>query len=387
MSRAPLRIDVPCAPGLEPVLESELAALGFEELLTRPGGVSGQASRDQAARACFALRTGLHVQELLADGPIESPQELYELCARVDFERLLTPEQTLAVTASIRNSALNHSGHAALVVKDAVVDRLRDKKGKRPNVDADDPILPLRLSVINGRARLYRDWAGTSLHKRGYRPIQVKSPLNECVAAGLLLAHRLPPEASLLDPMCGSGTLLIEAALIATNTPPGLHRSFAAERWIDVPHAVFPAAREWANQQARASDLALEGADRHAGAITIAKESAERAGMAGRIHFQVCDVKNLVPRTKPEVVVANPPWGERLDDDPIGSWNALGKFLKAHGRGAHAFLLSGDAELTRHLGLKATGRVAIEIGPISARFLHYEVHADRASPVTPPLET
>jgi putative N6-adenine-specific DNA methylase len=260
-------------------------------------------------------------------------------------------------------------------VKDAIVDRIRGKRGSRPNVERQDPDVPLRLVVRGPKAHIFRDLAGESLHRRGYRPVQVRSPLAEAVAAGLLLHSGWDQSSPLLDPMCGSGTFVIEAAAMAADRAPGFARKFSAERFPDADPKLWKRLREEAADRLKATiPFELLGADRHAGAIATAKTSAKTAGLDHLLKLEVADAATFEPPFLPSVVVCNPPWGERLGegDDLVASWRALGTFLRRCS-GANAYILSGASELTRHLGLRSSQRWPVKVGPLDARWLHYEM--------------
>lgn len=371
--------------GLERVLEAELRDLGCGGLEVRPGGVAFTAPRRLGQAACLRLRSAVRVQELLAEGPVGSPDDLRDLADTIAWDALITPAMTFAVDAAVRDAALRHPGATALTVKDSLADRLRARTGRRPDVDKEDPHLLVRVSVIRDRARIYRDLSGESLHKRGYRPVQVKSPLNEALAAGLVLLTGWEGGGVVADPMCGSGTFLIEAALIAAGIAPGLRRRFAFERWPDFDRADFDALRAEVLALRRSGPgAAFHGADRHAGAVAIARAAAQAAGVAPWITWEVAGAAAWRPPSPPVSVFTNPPYGERLGEgeDLVDSWRALGRFLHQQCRGAAAFVLCGNAELTRHLGLRASRRWPVQNGPIECRWLRYDVHPE--SPGTVP---
>jgi putative N6-adenine-specific DNA methylase len=364
-----------CALGLEEVLAQELRDLAAHDVDLRRGGVAFAGDLQLGWRAALWLRSAVRVQELILEAPAPDRRTFHQTVYRVDWERYLRVDQTLAVDASIRDSRVTHSGIAALTVKDAIVDRFRERQGSRPSVDVDAPDLPLKLVINRDRASLYRDLSGESLHKRGWRPIQVKSPLNEALAAGLLLLTGWDRRSPLVDPMCGSGTFLIEAAHLASGRAPGLERRFAFERWPDFDAAAWRAILVEARARIKPVPAVLEGADRHEGALGLARTAAEAAGVAGAIRFSHADARDFAPAVAPAVVVVNPPWGERLGEgeDLVDSWRALGNFLHQRCAGAAAFVLSGNAELTRHLGLRATRKWVVRNGPIECRFIRYDV--------------
>lgn len=367
-----------CIRGLAPAVRDELAGLGAEIREVRPGGVSFLADRCTAYAANLHLRCAIRVQEKLVEGELAGPDDLYRLAGEVDWARCLRPNQTLAVSAACSGPVVTHSKYAAQRVKDAVVDQLRSRSSRRPGVDTKRPDLPLKLVVLDRRAVLYRDLSGESLHKRGWRPVQVKSPLNESLAAGILRLAGWDGGGTLVDPMCGSGTFPVEAALIASRRAPGLQRGFAFERWPDFDRPLWVRLRRAAEREVREHlPFPLEGADPHPGALRLARQGARRAGVGELVRFTRAEVARYEPGAPPDFVVVNPPYGVRLGrgDELEAAWRDLGDFLRHRAPGATAAVLSGNPGLSRHLKLKATRRWPVMNGPISCRLLVYRLHA------------
>ncbi|MCB9871910.1 MAG: RNA methyltransferase [Planctomycetes bacterium] len=378
MSTAQLDYFAPCPIGLENVLVGELETLGAERIRARPGGVAFCGSLQLGYAVNLWSRTAIRVQHRLHSGRAASERELYALVQEIDWLELLTVDHTLAVDASVRDSAVTHSKYAALKTKDAIVDQLRDRTGSRPNVDVTAPDLPVKVTLLRNVATIYRNLSGDSLHRRGWRPIQVKSPLNETLAAALLLSTGWDARSPLVDPMCGSATLLIEAAHLALDRAPGLLRMFAFETWPDFDANGWEAMRERAARRARtALPFPIEGADRHRGALALARKAAAAAGVADVVRLVEADAAEFVPSQPPAQVVVNPPYGQRIGegDDLRASWSALGQFLHRC-RGATAHVLCGDPELTRHLGLRASDKLAVRNGGIECRWLRYEIREE-----------
>jgi putative N6-adenine-specific DNA methylase len=374
-----------CALGIEEVLARELRELAAGGVTPRRGGVSFSGDLELGYRAALWLRTAVRLQELLLRAPAPDRAAFHRAVSDVPWERYLRLDQTLAVDASVRDSKVTHSGIAALTTKDAIVDRFRELRGARPSVNVDAPDLRLKLVINRDEAALYRDLSGESLHQRGWRPIQVKSPLNEALAAGLLMLTEWDRVSPLVDPMCGSGTFLIEAAHLATDRAPGLGRRFAFERWPDFDAPLFSRILADARGRVRKVDLVLQGADRHEGAVALARRAAQAAAVDGMVSFAVADARDFAPKAAPAVVVTNPPWGERLGEgeDLVDSWRALGNFLHEKCAGAAAFVLSGNPEVTRYLGLRATRKWVVMNGPIECRWIRYDVRRDDAEAVPP----
>lgn len=373
----------PCTLGLESALEQELADLGAAEIEPVGGGVRFHGDRRLGYLANLWLRSAIRVQELLGRFEVASRDDLYAAVGSIDWSVHLALDRTLAIDASVDHPEIRHSKFAALVVKDAIVDQFRARSGRRPSVDRAHPDLPLKLVIQREGASLWRNLSGASLHKRGYREIQVRSPLNEATAAGLLLLTDWDRASALVDPMCGSGTLVIEAAMLAADIAPGRHRRFAFERWPDFDGTLWHELREEAAARVRSSlPFLLEGADRHSGALDLARQGARAAGVAELVRFTRAPLRKYVPGAAPSVVVVNPPYGERLGEgaDLVAAWRDLGAFLHERTPGATAWILCGSKELTRHLGLKASKRLPVKNGPIDCRFLRYAI-AGEARPV------
>lgn len=376
-----------CALGLEDVLAMEIRSLGADDISPQRGRVQFSGSLAMGYEACLWLRSASRVQEqLFRDRPAESRKALYDSVRSFDWRPVIEPSNTLAVSAAVRDSLARDARFMALVVKDAIVDRIRSHSGSRPNVDTADPDVPIRVVVNRDRATVSRDLSGASLHRRGWRPVQVKSPLNEAVAAGLLLVAGWDGSCSLIDPMCGSATFLVEAVHIACDRAPGLRRKFAFQRWPDHEKRTWGVIRDVAEERceagkARGPDLQIAGADHHTGALGIARRSLSTAGVRDVVHLQHRAVADNEPPFVPNMVVSNPPWGLRVgSEDHEAAWSDLGHFLKNQCAGATAWLLSGEAALTRPLRLKAAKRHPIRVGPVDARWIRYEVRtAERGS--------
>jgi putative N6-adenine-specific DNA methylase len=380
-----------CSLGLEPALAAELRdleALGEGPVLdveARRGGVAFRGDRRLGYAANLWLRSAVRVQEELWHGTALTTEALYAQVRALPWEHWLRPTQTLGVVASVRDSQLGDPRFSALRVKDAVVDAQRDRHGVRSDVDPRQPDVPLKLVAQGDHVRLYRDWSGASLHKRGWRPIQVRAPLNEALAAGLILLSDWDRKSPVADPMCGSGTFVIEAAQIAARRAPGLKRTFACEAFLDANRRLWSELREAARDAARSRlDFPLAGADVHRSAIQLAQRGAAQAGVQDLVRFTRASAAEWTPPFPPAAVFVNPPYGERLDGDDAASlvdaWRALGSFLHRRCGGATAWVLCGNKALTQHLGLRASRRIPVRNGPIECRWLRYAVRAKAPSP-------
>jgi len=312
----PLRFFATCAKGTEGALRRELAALRLKAVRGERGGVSFEGPLEAGMRACLHSRTAMRILLELARYPAPSSEALYEGARAIAWEAWLTPRTTLAVEASVSSSAITHSGYAALKVKDAAVDALRDKLGARPDVDAKDPDVRIVLHLARGEATLSLDLAGEPLHRRGYRAVTTEAPLKETLAAAVLLLGGADPELPFVDPLAGSGTLAIEQALRARRIAPGLSRAFGFQRWPSYRGGPQSA---WDRMKEEARALALPRApapilarDLHPKAVLAAQRNAAAAGVQADVQIEQGDARDLEPRFPAGTLVANPPYGERL---------------------------------------------------------------------------
>lgn len=372
---------------MEHLLVEELRRLGAVEPHESRSGVYFSGGLETALRACLWSRLASRVLLPLAEFPAATPEQLYAGAAAIAWEDHLATEGTLAVDCTLTASRLNHSHYAALKVKDAVVDRFRNRCGIRPSVAVERPDLRINLHVHRDVATLSIDLSGESLHRRGYREEGGAAPLKENLAAAILLKAGWPETAQkggvLVDPMCGSGTLPIEAALMAADIAPGLLRPyFGFSGWREHDPRLWQQLLTEAEAR-RLAGLArlplIVGYDANPGAIRAAWANLERAGLAGRVHFERRDVSELTPPATGEgkggLLVVNPPYGERLGEvaELHGLYRTLGERLKSHFLGWNAAVFTGNPDLGRDLGLRARRLHTLFNGALECRLLQFEV--------------
>ncbi len=371
------RYFVTCARGLETVLVEELRALGANDIEGGRGGVHFAGDRATLYRANLWLRTAVRVLQPLLEAVVTSPDELYEAVRTIDWSQYLTPEHTLAVDSNVRDSRITHSKYAALRVKDAICDQFIDLCGRRPSVDVESPLVGLNLHVYRDRAVLSLDSSGESLHKRGYRPILTRAPLNEALAAALVLLTGWKGETPFVDPMCGSGTLPIEAAWIALRRPPGLTRKrFGFMGWMDYDVALWTDLRDEARRGVlKQLPVPILGSDIRGDALAFCDKNARAAGVGHLLRFErkdVCDFR--VPAGPAGTLLCNPPYGERIgeEEELIGLYRTLGELFGQRCPGWQAFVFSGNAVLGRAIGLKPNTEVPLFNGKIPCRLLRFD---------------
>ena len=384
-----------CGKGLEYLLVDELLALGCAKATAALAGVNVDGTLVDAQRAVLWSRLASRVLWPLAEFECADEHALYAGVAALPWPEHLSAGQTLAVDAHVSGDAITHARYAAQRVKDAVVDVMRDRTGARPDVDLDAPDLRLNLVVRKGRAILSVDLGGGALHRRGWRQAQGEAPLKETLAAAVLLRGDWPQlyrdGGGLLDPMCGSGTLLIEGALIAADVAPGLlrHGDVPSTRWTGFDVAAWQQLRDKARTRERDGRAALRnvfhGSDSDPHAIRAARDNARAAGVDAHIAWQVRDIAALAPIDVPRGLAAcNPPYDARLAADPA-LYRALGNALRHAVPDWRASLLCGDAELARATGLRANKRYQLFNGAIECTLITVDPIAPAQRQVQAPL--
>ncbi len=384
-----------CAKATEDLVAAELTSVGATVRRVEPGAVHFAGDLGVAYRACLWSRVASRILLGLAEFPAADPEALYAGVRGVDWQRHLGPEQTLAVDFTSTRSQLTHSRFGAQKVKDAVVDQLREATGSRPSVERRRPDVRLNVHVERDVASVSLDLSGESLHRRGYRDDTVLAPLKENLAAAVLLRSRWPEAAAqglpLVDLMCGSGTLPIEAALMACDAAPGLLRDYwGFVGWRGHDPALFTQLRAAAAARRRVPDgLVLVGYDADARAVRAAQGNAEHAGVGPYVRFERCELTSAAPPEGATAghVVVNPPYGERLGEESelVPLYESLGRILKERFGGYQAHVLSASQRLTSAIGLRQSRENTLFNGPLECRLLHFEVYAERKPPkVRPP---
>lgn len=396
------------APGFEPAAAAELTRIGASEVTPVNSGVEFSGSLATLYRACLWLRTASRILRPLREFAAGTQEMLYSQTRRVRWEDYLDPRKTLAVYATIEGMSgqkeerrpspppprrggrdfgrgaprqasrqgIHNSMFAALKVKDAIVDRLRREQGARPDVDRENPDVIVHAHFAGGRCILSLDAVGPSLHARGYRSETAPAPLKETLAAAIIELIGWDGSVPLYDPLCGSGTLLIEAALKALRIAPGLSRErFACQRWPDFDGVVWQEVFDEVKKERRdPSTVSIWGSDVSEDAIKIAETHATRAGVGAAIQWRTIPFEETQPPTEaPGVLVTNPPYGERLGEESqlVGLYQQFGTILKERFPQWTSWVLAGNLSLAREIGLEATEKIKLFNGPIPCRLLKF----------------
>ncbi len=366
------------ARGLEPLVAQELEQLGAH--CVEPGfcGASFQGDRALLYRINLWARLPFRILMKLQEFPCQTAEDLYRGIQTIDWSEYLTPELTLAVNATGKTDQLNHTHFTALQVKNAIVDQQKEQVGERSDVDIHDPDVQIGVHLDRDICTVSLDSSGHSLHKRGYRPAVGAAPLKESLAAALIQLSGWQPDQMFYDPMCGSGTLPLEASLKALNIAPGLFREgFGFETWIDFDENLLETLIKEAELQQR--DLLpapIWGSDRNEDVIEQAIANATNSGVLNHVYFSTLDLADVVAPAASGVLFCNPPYGERLgrDSDLGAFYKQLGNVLKREFKGWTAFVLSGNKELSQSIGLKSAQRTAVYNGTLPCQLMKYELY-------------
>ena len=364
--------------GLEDALAGEIAVLGGEDVSAGAGSVAFSGDMALCYRANLWLRSANRVVLLLSEFHAPTPAALYEGASGIPWAELFSPDRTIAVDATVRDSGITHSHFAAQKTKDAIVDRFRETVGRRPDVDAKSPEVRIVVRIVRDECAVSLDTSGESLNRRGYRANPSEASLKETLAAGLLLLAGWQGDEPLIDPACGAGTIPIEAALIAGNVAPGsLGRDFGFQRLHGFDRKRWEALLSEAREAARHPvPVRIEGSDIAPAAVAGAMKNAVAAKVNERVLFNARSVRNFDPGEGPGTILCNPPYGVRLPggEEVEAFYREMGEALKKRCRGWTAYLLSGNSAVTRFLGLKASRKFPVMNGPIDCRLLKYELY-------------
>ena len=380
---------ITAALGLEPLLVEELISLGLNEVKQERAGVRCSGSLADAYRICMWSRLASRVLLPLAQFAAADPEQLYAGVQSVDWSEHMATDSTLAIDCATSKSQITHSRYAEQKTKDAVVDQFRVRTGERPSVSLERPDIRLNLYLFQDQASLSLDLSGESLHRRGYRIDGIHAPLKENLAAGMLLRCGWPQLCSagggLVDPLCGSGTLPLEAALMATNTAPGLLRSYYGFLgWKQHDDTIWQEVRQVADEKHQVGITALKvpivGYDADPRAIRAAWDHARQAGMDKLIHFERRRLDEFVPPSgvRTGLLMANPPYGERLgnSDDLAPLYNQLGQIMAQSCQGWHGGVITSEQELGRAIGLRADKINVLYNGALKCQLLQFVLNAD-----------
>ena len=360
--------------GLEPVLAQELTALGASDVKPGRRMVSFRGDKEMMYRANFQLHTAIRILKPIKHFKAASADEVYEAIKDIDWSQYILEGKTFSVDSVVYSDDFRNSRFVTYKVKDAIVDQFREKTGSRPNISVSNPDIRLHIHIAADDATISLDSSGESLHRRGYRQENVEAPLNEVLAAGMIRMTQWNGSCDFIDPMCGSGTLLIEAALIALNMSPGVFRKeFAFEKWPDFDQELFDRIYNDDSTE-RPFEHHIYGYDVDMKAVNTARLNIKAAGLSQYITVEQQDFKDFKKPAQKSVIVMNPPYGERISTpDLLGTYRMIGERLKNAFAGNEAWILSYREECFEQIGLKPSIKIPLYNGSLECEFRKYVI--------------
>jgi len=362
--------------GFEELLANELKQLGALNIQTGLRMVSFEGDNGFMYKANLACRTAIKILKPIHTFKLKNEQELYDGIYKIDWSEYMNEEQTLAIDATVFSDFFTHSKYVSLKSKDAIVDQFRDKKGTRPNVDIDRPDLRINIHINQDECTVSLDSSGASLHQRGYKTATNIAPINEVLAAGLLMLSGWDGQCDFLDPMCGSGTILIEAAMIACNIPANINRhEFAFERWADYDNAMFETIQAALLKKTREFHYNIKGHDIDITAIKKATDNIKNANLHEYIDIEQDDFFDTKKESQGKLhILFNPPYDERIGIKTEEFYEDIGNTLKRNYPGTTAWVITANLEALKFVGLRPSRKIKVFNGALEARLVKYDMY-------------
>lgn len=366
--------------GLEPVLAEELLKIGGRDMVQLHRAVKFSGDKGTIYKANLNLHTALRILVPIYQFTVKDEQDLYRKIHDIPWEDYMGEDDSLAIDTVLSTKLFNHSQYISQKTKDAIVDRFRERTGKRPDVDLKNPVLRINIHIHDITCDVSLDSSGESLHKRGYREKTNLAPMNEVLAAGLVKLTGWDGKTPLIDPMCGSGTILIEAALIAARIPPGYYReSFGFMRWkrfLPFEENLWQTIFDTSVSKIETSQITILGGDISPNVMRKAKENIKRARVEDMVSVHAGDLTSFDPPSTHGVVIINPPYGERMDrDDLVALYQSIGDTFKKKFSGYDCWLITSNKEALKHIGLRTSRKIPVFNGPLECRFVKYEMYS------------
>ena len=362
--------------GLEDILAEELLSNNYSDVKILRRAVTFTGNLGELYRANYCLRTALRIIWPISEFTAVNETELYNKIYEIPWEDYFDYRKSIYIDVSAYSNNFRHTGFLAQKTKDAVVDRFRDKFTIRPSVDKIDPDIVINVHIYEDNVTISLDSSGKTLNQRGYRKFTGEAPLNEVLASAMILISKWDKKSLLIDPMCGSGTIPIEAAYIATNTPPGFNRKYYSfMSWSSYNEKELTFVKERANADIMPSEAEIICSDLNPEMVDFAFNNAKNAGMVDYITFKKEDFFDTKQTQNAGIIICNPPYGERIQmDDLITFYNNIGSHLKHQYQGFKAVLLSMDNDAAKSIGLKTSKKVKLFNGPIECNYQEYNLY-------------
>lgn len=362
--------------GFEEILAKEVQQLGGQDVQTGTRVVTFFGDKGFMYKANLSLRTALKILKPIKWFKVSNEKSLYDGVASIDWSQFMTEKQTFVVDVTLYSEAFNNSQFVALKTKDAIVDQFRAKTGVRPSIDKDFPDLRIHIHLDRDQCTVSLDTSGESLHQRGYRSATNIAPINEVLAAGMLLLSGWEGTSHFLDPMCGSGTILAEAAMIACNIPANINRKeFAFEKWNDWDNDLFDQIIDSLMMKTREFHYTIKGYDKAPSAVRKAQDNIQNANLDDYVTIEQKDFFETEKQTEgPLQMVFNPPYGERLDIDMERFYREIGDTFKQSYPNTQAWFITANLEALKFVGLKPSRKIKLFNGKLEARLLKYDIY-------------
>jgi putative N6-adenine-specific DNA methylase len=362
--------------GTEELLAGELAATGATDIRILKRAVAFSGTTEHLYRANYTCRTALRILKPIFIFDIETEEDLYKQIYSLAWEKIFSLEQTFAIDSFVHESVLTHSLYVSLKAKDAIADHFRDNCGRRPSVDTNHPDIRINLHLAANKVTLSLDSSGESLHKRGYRIAQGPAPISEALGAALIMFTGWNGQCNFFDPMCGSGTLVTEAAMIAQKIPAGYYRSsFGFMNWNDFDKALWEKIVDEENAKICESDCEIHGSDNSQPALDNAIKNISNARLHRDIELHHTAMADFDFPEGPGIIVTNPPYGERMqEEDLVALYQSMGDTLKKKCNGYDAWIISSGLDAFKFLGLKPTKKMTLYNGPLECRYACFSVY-------------
>ena len=375
------QITAKCLSGMEPILANELETLGAKGIQTQTRAVFFQGDTEMLYTANLHLRTALRLLKPIESFYAHDFGRLYKRIKRIEWDNYMQVDQTFAIDSVTFGKYFKHSLFTSLKVKDAIADYFREKTGERPSVDRDNPDILISIHIVDRQCTVSLDSSGMPLDKRGYKTESSEAPLSEVLAAGLILNSGWDGKTDFMDPMCGSGTIAIEAAMIAGNIAPGKFRKFAFQQWSDFDETLWNKIKNQAEQAEIKSPIKVSASDIHMQVADIARSNVQSAGLQDVIEVKNMDFFQSRPISKQGIIIMNPPYGERLDKDKDmdALYKQIGDHLKTYFPGWDAWIFSGNKSAIKHVGLKPSKKLNFLNGSIECKFHKFELYRGYSS--------
>jgi len=366
-----------CPHGLEEILADELRSLGAPEAMLQKRAVAFKADKETLYKINLHSRLAIKILVPLFDFTAKHPEELYKKIKGFDWAQILTLGHTFAVQTTVHSTHFEHSQYVALKTKDAIVDQFYENVHKRPNVDVKEPDIKIHVHISDADCNVFLDASGDPLFKRGYRANTGVAPINEVLAAGMLALSGWDPSVPLVDPMCGSGTLVIEAAMIATNTPASILRDdFGFMNWSDFDEPLWNKVKQAGLDQMTDSKAQIFAYDKELSMVRYAEQNAAVIDLVSAINFKRKDFMHLEPPAENGMIITNPPYDERIQiEDNEAFYKAIGDRFKQAFQGYSAWLISSNLSAIKRVGLRPSRKITLFNGKLECKFLKYELYS------------